>query len=149
MILRRAVPDDAQAIGALHRQTMRTSLPFLPQLHTLDEVVSYVSGEILPNNQVWVADEDGRVAGYIAFTPDWINQLYVLPDHQGHGIGPRLLEKALDDGRPKQLWTFQANARARTFYEARGFTAVEFTDGAANEEKTPDVRYEWRTTSQA
>ena len=42
-----------------------------------------------------------------------------------------------------QLWTFQQNARARRFYEERGFRAVEFTDGEGNEEKTPDVRYEW------
>ena len=41
----------------------------------------------------------------------------------------------------------QQNERARRFYEARGFRAVEFTDGEANEEKTPDVRYEWRPSS--
>ena len=33
--------------------------------------------------------------------------------------------------------------RARRFYEARGFRAIRFTDGAGNEEKTPDVRYRW------
>ena len=47
------------------------------------------------------------------------------------------------DGGSRQLWTFQDNARARRFYEARGFVAEEFTDGAGNEEKTPDVRYVW------
>ena len=45
--------------------------------------------------------------------------------------------------RPKgfQLWTFQANKRARHFYESRGCEAVEFTDGQRNEERVPDVRY--------
>ncbi len=43
-----------------------------------------------------------------------------------------------------QLWTFQRNARARRFYEARGFVPVEATDGSRNEEKEPDVRYLWR-----
>jgi putative acetyltransferase len=42
-----------------------------------------------------------------------------------------------------ELWCFQANARARRFYEARGFQAIRFTDGANNEERTPDVRYRW------
>ena len=42
-----------------------------------------------------------------------------------------------------QLWTFQRNAQARRFYEARGFVVVEQTDGAGNEEKEPDARYLW------
>ena len=41
------------------------------------------------------------------------------------------------------LWTFQRNAQARRFYEARGFALVKETDGAANEEKEPDARYLW------
>ncbi|WP_293904964.1 GNAT family N-acetyltransferase [Phenylobacterium sp.] len=144
MILRPATSDDAAAIGALHHLTMRTSLPFLPDLHTVAEVIAYVGDSMLPGNTVWVAELEGEIAGCVAFTQDWINQLYVHPDRQGQGIGPALLAKALADGRPKQLWAFQQNDRARRFYEARGFAAVEFTDGAGNEEKTPDVRYAWR-----
>ena len=35
---------------------------------------------------------------------------------------------------------------ALRFYEARGFRAICFTDGADNEEKMPDVRYRWQRT---
>jgi hypothetical protein len=38
---------------------------------------------------------------------------------------------------------FQRNMPARAFYEARGLRVVEATDGAANEEREPDVRYRW------
>jgi len=31
-----------------------------------------------------------------------------------------------------ELWCFQANERARRFYEARGFRPIRFTDGADN-----------------
>ena len=41
------------------------------------------------------------------------------------------------------LWTFQANDGARRFYAREGFREVEFTDGAGNAEKLPDVRLEW------
>jgi hypothetical protein len=41
------------------------------------------------------------------------------------------------------LWTFQRNARARQFYEARGFVAAELTDGSRNEEREPDALYRW------
>ena len=46
-----------------------------------------------------------------------------------------------------QFWVFQQNERARRFYEAHGAVAVEFTDGEHNEEKTPDVRYEWKPSA--
>ena len=63
-------------------------------------------------------------------------------DTERPGSSP-LLEHVMADQRPRRLWTFQ-QSRARKFYEDRGFAAVEFTDGAGNEEKTPDVCYEWR-----
>ena len=144
MNLRRAVADDASAIATLMRTTFRVSLPFLPDLHTAAQDLAYVSGHLIPDTMVWVAETDGVIAGYVAFRSDWIDHLYIHPDQQGQGIGPALLAKAMEDGAAKQLWAFQQNARARRFYEARGFQAVEFTDGARNEEKTPDVRYEWR-----
>lgn len=144
MNLRQATEADAAAIGVLHHFTMKTSLPFLPELHTPEEVVGFVRGRLMPTNEVWVAEEGGEVVGYTAFNDEWVNQLYVHPDAQGRGIGPRLLAKALEDGRPKRLWTFQQNARARKFYEDRGFVLLELTDGSGNEEKTPDALYELR-----
>ena len=39
-------------------------------------------------------------------------------------IGPALLARALADGRPKQLWAFQQNHRARRFYERYGFGEI-------------------------
>jgi hypothetical protein len=48
---------------------------------------------------------------------------------------------------PLTLWTFQRNTAARAFYERRGFTAVELTDGSSNEESEPDVRYVWTATA--
>ncbi|THD62952.1 GNAT family N-acetyltransferase [Phenylobacterium sp.] len=143
MRLRPATADDAPAMGALHIAAMRT-LTFLPQMHTVDEAMAWMATDVLPNGQAWIAEAEGEIAGYVVFTGDWIQQLYVRPDRQGRGVGSALLAHALADGRPKQLWTFQANARARGLYEARGFRAVSFTDGGGNEEKTPDVRYEWR-----
>jgi putative acetyltransferase len=143
VILRPATPDDAPALATILRACFRVSLPFLPELHTAEQDLAYVSGKLLVEDAVWIAEIDRAVAGYVGFRPDWIDHLYIRPDRQGHGIGPVLLAKALEDGRPKQLWTFQQNSNARRFYEAHGFRAVEFTDGEGNEEKTPDVRYLW------
>jgi len=147
VILRRATLADAQAIAVVHRTAMRVSLSFLPELHTAQEDLRFFSERFLPAHEVWVADADGEIAGYIGFDPDWVHHLYLLPKFQGQGIGPQLLALAMADGRPRRLWTFQQNDRARRFYEARGFVLLELTDGAGNEEKTPDALYEWQAKS--
>ena len=142
MILRPARADDAEAMATLHIVAMRT-LTFLPELHSIEEAIGWMGGEVLPNNKACVAEVDGEVTGYIVFTDDWIHQLYVHPHRHGQGHGAALLAHVLAEGTPKQLWTFQENTRARRFYEARGFRPVRFTDGEDNEEKTPDVLYRW------
>ena len=73
-----------------------------------------------------------------------MEQLYVDPAAQGRGIGAALLDlaKARNPG-GLQLWTFQINAGARRFYAREGFVEVERTDGAANEEREPDIRLTW------
>jgi len=43
-----------------------------------------------------------------------------------------------------ELWTFQVNEAAARFYERHGFVAAERTDGAGNEERSPDIRYTWQ-----
>ena len=144
MILRRGRLDDMAGLARLHRQTVRISLPFLPELHTPREDFAYFSEILFPKAQFWLAeDEIGEALGYIAFRPDFIEHLFVRPASQGAGVGPRLLEKAMDGARELSLWTFQANTRARRFYERHGFVAVTLTDGADNEEKLPDVLYRW------
>jgi hypothetical protein len=42
-----------------------------------------------------------------------------------------------------ELYVFQNNTLAWSFYQAQGFTEVEYGDGSCNEEQDPDVRYVW------
>ncbi len=142
--LRRSLPEDAAEIARLHMWSRQVAMPWLPELHTLDETVSWVSHTVLPLQDVWVAVNDGTIVGMAACHEDMLEHLYVLPGHQGLGIGSMLLSNALAicEG-PLRLWVFQRNRRAREFYEARGFKAILFTDGRDNEEREPDVLYEY------
>lgn len=144
MSLRRAREEDARAIARILRLAFRVSLPFLPELHTPEEDLWFVRERMLVRDEVWVAEEGGEVVGFVGFRDGWIDHLYVHPDWQGRGIGPKLLAKPLASRQARRLWTFQKNARARKFYEDRGFRLVELTDGSGNEEKEPDALYEWR-----
>jgi GNAT superfamily N-acetyltransferase len=144
MPIRHAVLADMAAVAVLHRLTMRTSLPFLPHLHSPEDDLAFFRERLFPTNDVWVAEQDGASIGYAAHADGWLNQLYVHPDHQGQGIGAALLAEVMAGVDSLQLWTFQNNASARRFYERRGFVLVRLTDGAGNEEREPDALYRWR-----
>jgi len=119
-------------------------MPWLPVVHSDDETREWVATIVLPNQDVWVAESDGRLAGYVTLDGAELNDLYVRPGMQGKGAGSALLAKAMELSPGElSLWTFQRNDLARRFYEHRGFTAVEFTDGSGNDEREPDVRYRW------
>ena len=142
--LRPAEPHDADAIADIHIAARREAMPWLPELHTDEETLDWVTNVVLPNQDVWVAEADGQVVGYVSFEGADLNDLYVRPGMQGAGVGSALLAKARElSAGGLSLWTFQRNENARRFYENRAFTAVEFTDGSGNEEGEPDVRYKW------
>jgi GNAT superfamily N-acetyltransferase len=141
--LRRLDAGDMPAAAIVHRKSFDARLPWLAGLHTPDEDRGYWAGHLFETCEIWGAERDGKLLGVIAFQKDWIDQLYILPEAQGQGIGSILLDIAKAAHPELRLWTFQRNAEARRFYEARGFAAIKETDGAGNEEKEPDVLYRW------
>jgi GNAT superfamily N-acetyltransferase len=144
VVIRPAEPHDANAIAHVHTTSMQEALPYLPELHTGEETRTWVANVVLPNQVVWVAEDDGQIVGVAALHEGMLEQLYILPGYQGQGIGSSLLTKMMElSPAGLGLWAFQRNMRARAFYERRGFVAVEFGDGSGNEEGEPDVRYEW------
>ena len=95
-----------------------------------------------------VAEDGTGVVAFLGLRGEELGHFYVRPNRIGQGAGTLLLEAAKSSGvEALELWCFQANVRARRFYEARGFKAIRFTDGADNEERMPDVRYRWARSS--
>jgi ribosomal protein S18 acetylase RimI-like enzyme len=147
-VLRRATLDDADALADILRSAMRGAMPTLPELHTPEEDRRFLREIVLPNEEVWVAERDGRVVGFTALGSregaDFLQHIYVAPEHQGRGVGSELLERA-KERRPSgfRLWVFQKNVGACRFYERHGLRLVELTDGRGNEEQEPDALYEW------
>ena len=142
-MLRKLDLTDMDAAAAVHRAAFDHALPWLAGLHTPEEDRQFFRTRLFRACEVWGAADGAELAGIIAFREGWIDQLYVLPTTQRRGIGTELLDVAKSKFARLQLWTFQRNAQARRFYEARGFVLVEETDGAGNEEREPDARYLW------
>ena len=136
-----------EAAAAVRRLAFHDRLPWLAGLYTQEEDEEFFRSVLFARSVVWGAFADGSLVGMMALKPGWIDQLYVLPARQRGGIGTRLLEVAQATYSELQLWTFQRNSGARRFYVRHGFLAVEQTDGSANEEREPDVRYRWCSSS--
>jgi N-acetylglutamate synthase-like GNAT family acetyltransferase len=141
--LRQASLADADAIAAVFSPSRRL-LKFLPELHTVDEDRWFIENVILKECEVTVVEVLGVVISFLARHSAEIRLLHTHPNRIGEGAGSLLVHHA-KARRPGalELWCFQANDRARRFYERHGFNAIHFSNGDRNEERMPDVRYRW------
>jgi GNAT superfamily N-acetyltransferase/chorismate mutase len=142
LVLRPAEPEDAESVAAVHLAA-RAAAAMPPGVHSDDEVRAWLAGR-LREDEVWLAEVEGSVVGYARMTDTWLDDLYVVPDHAGAGVGSALLD-LVKARRPRGfcLWVFEMNGPARRFYEHHGLVELEHTDGSGNEERSPDLRMAW------
>ncbi|MDR6864851.1 GNAT family N-acetyltransferase [Phycicoccus sp. 3266] len=147
--IRPATPEDAGALAELFWQVRTESVPSIPMIvHPRESVLPFVETVLLREFEVWVAQDDDTLVGFLALMPpDQLGHLYITSGFTGRGLGTQLLGLAktrFPDG--LQLWAFQSNEGALRFYERHGFEPVEWTEGD-NEEQAPDVRMVWKPSA--
>lgn len=145
-VIREYQNGDFDAVTILWRVAREMSLPEFQREkgHFFYEDQNYFRDHILKQNKVWVVEVDKKVVAFMAMEGEFIDQLYIHPDHQRHGIGKALLDFARRQS-PEHLWlyTLQVNVNARAFYEKSGFAAEKFGVSPPPENE-PDVEYHWR-----
>jgi len=145
-IIREYRDTDFDAVTILWRVAREKSLPEFQREkgHFFYEDQGYFRYHVLMNNDVWVVDVDSYPVAFMAMEGEFIDQLYIHPDHQRQGIGKALLDFARERS-PGHVWlyTLQINVNARAFYEKNGFVAEKFGTSPPPENE-PDVEYHWR-----
>lgn len=73
---------------------------------------------------------DGDLAGYVHFHPDGermeLDDLYILPEYRGRGIGTAVMEKCCaETEKPVYLYVFRRNEGAVRLYRRLGFEIVQ------------------------
>lgn len=134
--VRLAGPGDAAAFGALlHRFNTEYDEP------TPDaEVIAERAAPLIESGEVDVLFAGDGPDGFasLRFRPSlytgaldaYLEELYVVPERRGHGLGRALLESAMDHARQRgaariDLGTSEDDVAALALYESAGFTNRE------------------------
>ncbi|GGU60138.1 hypothetical protein GCM10010211_26450 [Streptomyces albospinus] len=143
--IRPAGPADAAAIAAVHQESRRVTMPYLPpQRRSHGEVTHWIRESVLPRCHTVVAARGPEILGYAAVDGDLLDQLYLRPDVRRTGIGSRLLAEAQRHSPGGlTLHVFQLNTGARAFYAHHGFAVVATGDGSGNMENLPQLTLRW------
>ena len=130
-MIREARPDEADLLAGIQRDASVAGFAqiFPPDRYRYpieDVRQRWVEALANPDLTVIVAEANGKPAGAAGYRADWLDGLYVVPDHWGRGVGSQLHERVLDRlrerGSPQcHLWVLEENDRARRFYERRGW----------------------------
>jgi ribosomal protein S18 acetylase RimI-like enzyme len=126
--------------------TKKDAYPYLPleQERKLDDDAKFFREKLLPRCDIWVADQEGQLVGFLAIQGSYVDRLYVLPNAQRAGVGSTLIKHAMKlSPNGLDLHTHQKNLVARSFYEKYGFVAIHFGVSPPPESE-PDVEYHWR-----
>jgi len=125
ILIRRALPEDAEQLTQITVTSKRHwNYPeswiqrWLPEL-------TFSSDDIL-ENEVWLAVTDNKLVAYYSLKQDdeglWLENLWVLPEHMGQGIGKQLFLHALEKGRVRgaSVLKIESDPNAQEFYEKMG-----------------------------
>lgn len=170
MQLRNARKDDAERIARLHADSWRQSYRgILPDDFLDSDLVANrlrIWSDRLARDRadqlVYLAEDGPELVGFICAFGDenqrwgsYIDNLHVTSGSRGRGIGALLMGHAAEwllmryPQSGVYLWVFEANARARRFYERLGAsnaeTMADEPDPAAG--PVPSCRYVWLSPS--
>jgi GNAT superfamily N-acetyltransferase len=104
--IRRAKPEDADAVKTVFLASRLSAMPWLPILHAPDEVRNWIATIVIPFSRVFVAKKDGAVVGFAALKGDLLEHLYVRPGIQRLGVGTALLEAVKAESEPSPALYF-------------------------------------------
>jgi putative acetyltransferase len=141
--IRQLTPEDTHDVARVLGQSYGWEMPRVAARETPVRNRERVPERLFGSAEMSGAFAGRELIGYIAWRPQWIDHLYVVPEHNKRGVGTALLDAVKAHQSRIDLWTLENNTRARRFYEARGFSAVERTESPRNEEPEADVLYRW------
>lgn len=122
LTIRLGEPEERDELEALQRRASLALPEDREQLEAHPDAIHLPPAQ-LANGQVFVAELDGRVAGFAAVVGGELDGLFVEPELWRRGVGRALADAAVHEARRRgfTLWVI-AGPNAREFYESCGFS---------------------------
>ena len=145
IVIRQARADEYDAVARVWMDSHVSTGLATGSDATLADLRARIPVEMEKGWQLYVAELDDEIAAMLAFRiiDNYLDQLFVAPQHQGKGIGKALLAVTRQH-LPNEilLRTAVANAKAIAWYEREGFVRENevLQDGWSG----PRVYYRWR-----
>ena len=76
---------------------------------------------MIPQAEVYVAEDDRGINGFIGIAGDYIAGIFVDSSARTGGIGSQLLDHAKENRQKLSLSVYKKNVTAVSFYRKRGF----------------------------
>jgi ribosomal protein S18 acetylase RimI-like enzyme len=123
-------PSDWDAVVGIHDAARLDELRSSVGVEAFKDLESTYESEELFAGEVWVAELDGEVAGFLALSDDEVTWTYVDPRHYRRGVGTALLRHVTEPATTRlELTVLDGNEPARRLYEAAGFVVEETRTG--------------------
>ncbi|TDC65980.1 N-acetyltransferase [Micromonospora sp. KC207] len=123
--------DDWDAIARIHDAARLDELRGSVGVEAFLTLAQTAEGEGLFDGQLWVAEDDGTVTGFVALDDDEVTWLYVDPQHYRQGVGRALLRHALAAAGPRvEVTVLDGNLAGMGLYLSEGFTITETRTGS-------------------
>jgi len=158
--IRRARPTDADALSSVFDETWREAYRGLIPGVSLERMIArrgapWWIGAAQRRRPLVVVETGEGVVGYAVYGPARgpglgtaaeIDELYILPTHQGLGLGRRLFRAVRNDLHDQGLdslglWALAGNDRAEAFYLGLGATIVGHARDSIAGAVLPKVAY--------
>ncbi|GGK46063.1 GNAT family N-acetyltransferase [Salinarimonas ramus] len=118
---------DLERCLAIWRAASEVGHPFLGR-EALDADADLVRDVYMPRAETYVAEEDGRVVGFVALLDAFVGGLFVDPAAHGRGVGAALVAHAARKQGLLEVEVYAQNAGARAFYTRVGFVETQRRD---------------------
>jgi putative acetyltransferase len=129
--IRAARPEEGPILAAVQERASLAALAhiFPPELYPYPREAVHARWAAAleePERRTLIAVKDEEPVGAACVTHGWLEGLYIVPESWGTGLADELHDRALDEVRRLgsascRLWVLEDNARARRFYERRGW----------------------------
>lgn len=126
--------NEVSKLADLWLSTSLKAHDFIPAEYWIENR-TLMAEKYLPNAEVYVADNEGNILGFVALVDNHIASIFVDNEKQGKGIGSSLLNYVKKLSTELTLNVYQKNRSSVNFYQSKGFKILSETIDETTGEK--------------